>query len=121
MSVSIDKDFMKFGFIEQNYDGQLKEMLKNSIKLKEIHIDAYPENPLAPSTAFMLLLRMSEKNAIISADDDRLILSKNDICNTYIMNIPLSKITKCFAKISDGYSEYILNVQNIYYKMTVLN
>lgn len=119
--MSVENTFAKFGFMRYDYETQLKELLKNSVKLKEIYVDAYPENPLNSPTAFTLLLRTSEKNAIISVEKDRLILSKNNSYNTYIMNIPLSKITECFAKISEGYSEYILNVQNIYYKMTVLN
>lgn len=115
-------ELMKFGFIKQEYDSQLKELLEGSIKLKEVHIDAYSENPLvSSSSSFMLLLRASEKNATVLIEKDRVIFKRNDSQNTYFMNILLDKIMECFFKVSEGYSEYILNVQNIYYKITVLN
>lgn len=116
-----ENTLMKFGFIKQEYDSQLKELLEGSIKLKEVHIDAYSENPIVSSSSFMLLLRASEKNATVSIEKDRVVFKRNDSQNTYFMNILLDKITECFSKISDGYSEYILNVQNIYYRITVLN
>lgn len=112
---------MKYGFVKEENDSHLKEMIKNKNKLKEIHIDTYSENPLTSSTSFMLLLRTSENNAVISIDDDRLIVKKNDKYGTHFMNVLLSKITECYSKISEGYSEFILNIQNIYYKITVIN
>ena len=48
---------MKFGFVKEENDLRLKEMIKTNGKLKEIHIDVYPENPLISSNSFMLLLR----------------------------------------------------------------
>ena len=116
-----ENTLMKFGFIKQEYDSQLKELLEGSIKLKEVHIDACSENPIVSSSSFMLLLRVSEKNATVSIENNRVIFKRNDGQNTYFMNILLDKITECFSKISDSYSEYILNVQNIYYRITVLN
>lgn len=112
---------MKFGFIEQEYDSQLKELLEGSIKLKEVHIDAYSENPVVSSSPFMLLLRTYEKNATVLIEKDRVIFKKNDGQNTYFMNILLDRITECFSRVSDSYSEYILNVQNIYYRITIIN
>ena len=95
-------------------------LLNNSI-LKEVHIDIYPENPLISSNSFMLLLRATENNAIILVDNDRLIMKRNDKCETYFMNVLVSKITECFSKIYEDYSEFILNIQNIYYRITVRN
>jgi hypothetical protein len=112
---------LEFGFIKEENDLRLKEMISNKNKLKEVHIDIYPENPLTSSTSYMLLLHTSEKDVSILIDRDRLIFKKNDRYGTYFMNVLISKITECFSKISDNYSEFILNIQNIYYRITVLN
>lgn len=119
--MTTENTLMKFGFIKEKDNSQLKELLKSSVKLKEVHIDAYSENPVASSSSFMLLLRTSEKNAIVLIDKDRLVFKRNDNQNTYFMNILLDRITECFSKVADSYSEYILNVQNIYYRITILN
>lgn len=113
---------MKFGFAKDENNFQLKETFKDSFKIKEIHIDVLQENPLATSTKpFMLLLRTIEKNATVLNDGDRLILNKNDKYNTCFMNVLFSNVTECYYKISDYCSEFILNVQNIYYRVTVFN
>ena len=116
-----ENTLIRFGFIKEEDDLRLKEMIKNKGKLKEIHIDTYSENPLVSSTPFMLLLRTSEKNAKILIDNERLVFKKNDKCETCFMNVLLSKITECFSKIDKDYSEFILNIQNIYYKITIFN
>lgn len=119
--MNTENTLMKYGFVKQEYESQPKDFLRNSVKLKEVHIEAYPEDPFTSSSSFMLLLRTSEKNASVSINDDRLIVKRNDHQNTYLMNILLSKISECFLRTSDNYSEHILNVQNIYYKITVFN
>ena len=116
-----DDTLLKFGFVKDKDNTKLKEILKDNIKIKEIHIDIYSENPLSSSTSFMLLLKTSEKNVVTSNDGNRLILKKNDKHKTYIMNVLFSKITECFFKVSEGCSEFILNIQNIYYRITILN
>lgn len=116
-----EKTLMKFGFVNDESGAQLKKFFKNDLKLKEVHIDIYPNNPLKSSASFMLLLRTSEKNAITSNDGTRLVLKKDDMYETHFMNILFSKTEKCFYNISDNYSEFILNVHNIYYRITVLN
>ena len=116
-----DKTLMKFGFVKDDNGLQLKEFFKNNLKLKEIHIDMYPDNPMEPSASFMLLLRTSEKNATTSNDGNRLILKKDDRYNTRFMNVLFSKIAECFCNISDNYSEFIVNIHNIYYRITFLN
>jgi hypothetical protein len=110
-----------FGFVKEENDLHLREMIKNTNKLKEVHIDIYPENPLVSQNSFSLLLRTSENNAIVLVDNDRLILRRNDKYGTHFMNVLISKISECFSKISEDYSEFILNIQNVYYKITVLN
>lgn len=109
------------GFIKEEDFLRLKGMTKNKDKLKEVHIDMYPENPLTPSNSFSLLLRTSEKNASISIDNDRLIFKRNDGHKTHFMNILISTITECFSNIHSDYSEFVLKVQNIYYKITIFN
>lgn len=114
-------EFEHLGFIKEENELRLKEMIKAKGKLKEIHIDIYSENPLTHSSSFMLLLRTSENNASILIDDDRLIFKRNDKHGTYFVNVLISKITECFSKICENYSEFILNIQNTYYKVTILN
>lgn len=109
----------KFGFVDDK--NSLKEVLTNGTKLKEIHIDIYSENPLNPSSSFMLLLRTFENNTTILNDGDRIIFKRNDKNKTYFMNLLFSKINECFFKSSENYFEFILNIQNIYYKLTILN
>lgn len=112
----------KFGLTKDTNNSKLKEVLKYNTKVKEIHIDIYLENPLISSTMpFMLLLRTIEKNVTVGNEDDRLILQRDDMCNTYLINILFSKITDCFFKISEDFSEFILNIQNVYYRIIVLN
>ena len=70
----------------------------------------------------MLLLRTIEKKVIVSNDEERLILKKNvDKFLTYFMNIPFSKITECYYKTYNGCSEFVLNIQNTYYRITIFN
>lgn len=114
---------IEFGLTKDEDNLKLKEVFKDNIKLKEIHIDTYPENPLTATTApFMLLLRTIEKRVIVSNNGDRLILKKNvDKYETHLMNVLFSKITECYYKICSGYFEFILNIQNIYYRITIFN
>lgn len=113
---------IKFGFAKDEDNFLLKEVFKNDLKLNEIHIDIYPENPLISSAApFMLLLRTIEKNTMVSNDGDRLVLMRNDKYKTYFMNILFSEVTECYYKIAYDYSEFILNIQNIWYRIIVFN
>ena len=117
-----EKTLMKFGLTKDESNFQLKEVFKNNLKLKEIHIDVYPDNPLIASSApFMLLLRMIENNVIVSNDEDRIILKKNDKYKTYLANILLSEITDCCYKTSNELYEFIFKVRNTYYRVNILN
>ncbi len=118
-----EQSFSKFGFVKEDISLYLNKMslLNNNVKLKEIHVDVYPENPFDSSVCFSLILRTSEKNAKILVDGDRVIFKKNDVYETHFVNVLSSKITECFSKISNGCYEFILNVQNVYYKITILN
>ena len=122
MNVVANETLIKFGLIKDENNSKLKEIFKNNSKLKEVHIDIYPDNPLVTSSEpFMLLLRTIENDALVSNDGDRIIFERNDGYGTYFMNVLFSKITECFYKASDDFSEFILNIQNIYYRITVLN
>lgn len=118
--MNMESTLMKFGFVKEE-DFRLKEMIKNEIKLKEIYIDTFPENPFISTDSFSLLLRTTEKNVTILIDNNRLVLRRNDSCKTYLMNVLISKITECFLKISEEYSEFVLNIHNIYYRITITN
>lgn len=116
-----NKTLIKFGFVKDENNLQLKEIFKNNLNFKEIHIDIYPDNPVSLPTSFMLLLRTNEKNVIVSNDGARLVLKRNDRYNTHFMNIPFSNVSESFLRIFENYYEFILNIRNTYYKITVLN
>ena len=117
-----EQTLIKFGLTKDENNLKLKEVFKDNIKLKEVHIDCHPENPLVTSSVpFMLLLRTIEKKVSVSNDEDRLVLIRNDGFNTYFMNVPFAEITECYYKGLDNCFEFILNIQNIWYRITVLN
>ena len=111
---------MKFGFAKDVDNLKLKEIFKNDSHLKDIHIEIFSENPLVtPSKSFMLLLKTIEKNVAVLNDDNRIVLKKNDEYQTYLMNILFSEIMECYFKVEESYSEFILNIQNIYYRINI--
>ena len=118
-----EETLMKFGLTKDEKNVKLYEIFKDKTKLKEIHIDTYPENPLVNSSKpFMLLLRIIERKIIVSNDDDRLILKRVvDRFETHFMSVPFSAITECYYKDYNGLTEFILNIQNIYYRITIFN
>ena len=112
---------MKYGFVNEKDYSKLIAIIKNTTRLREVHIDTYPENPLLSSDSHMLLLRTVEKRAKILVEDDRLIFKRDDIYGTHFVNVLISKIKECFTKMTGDCDEYILNVQNIYYRITIIN
>lgn len=111
----------KYGFVNEKDYSKLIEIISNANRLVEVHIDTYPDNPLLSSDSHMLLLRTVEKGARILVENDRLIFKRNDIYGTHFVNVLISKIKECFSKITGDCDEYILNIQNVYYKITILN
>ena len=110
---------IKFGLTKDKDNAKLKEVFKDGVRLEEIHIDLYADNPLINSVEpFMLLSRIIEKKMLIKNDDERFILEKFD---TYFINVLFSKITECYYKGLDDYFEFILNIQNIYYRIIIFN
>lgn len=115
-----NENLMKLTKDENN--SQLKKVLKDEVELKEVHINIYPENPLIYSKKpFMLLLRTVEKDVIASIDDDRIILTRNDGCKTQFVNVLFSEIAECYYQTFSNCSEFILNIQNIWYRTIVFN
>lgn len=112
----------KLGFIDDENNLLFKEIFKNGEKIKDIHIEVYPENPIESHSPFRLLVRTIEKNVLVSNDGERFILKMNDKLGTYITNILLSDITKCFVQVVDEHcSNLVINVQNIWYRIIVMN
>lgn len=118
-----EKTLMKLGFAKDEKKLKLNEIFKDNAKLKEVHIDIYPTNPLiSSSTPYMLLSRTIEKKILVKNSGTRLVLKKNiDGYDTYFMNVLLSEIKVCYYKISNGFFEFILNIQNIYYRIIIFN
>ena len=112
---------MKYGFVNEKDYSKFIEIIKNTTRLREVHIDTYSENPLLSSDSHMLLLRTVEKRARILFEDDSLIFKRDDIYGTHFVNVLISKIKECFSKMTGDCDEYILNIQNIYYRITVFN
>jgi len=118
-----EKTMMKLGFAKDEKNTKLNEIFKDDTKLKEVHIDVYPSNPLISSSIpYMLLLRTIEKKMLVKNSGTRLVLKKNiDSYDTYFMNVLLSEIKECYYSVSNGFFEFVLNIQNIYYRITVFN
>ena len=121
--MTAEQTMMKLGFIKDVNNTKLNETFKDNVKLKEVHIDCYPANPLISSPLpYMLLLRTIENKMLVKNSGTRLVLKKNiDSYDTYFMNVLLSDIRECYYNVSNGFSEFILNIQNIYYRITVFN
>ena len=111
----------KYGFVNEKDYSKLIEIIRNADRLVEVHIDTYPENPLLSSDSYMLLLRTVEKRARILVEDNRLIFKRDDIYETHFVNVLISTIKECFSKMTGDCDEYILNIQNTYYRITVFN
>ena len=87
--MAAEKTIMKLGFTKDENNTKLNEVFKDNIKLKEIHIDIYPTNPLVSSPIpYILLLRTIEKKMLVKNSGTRLVLKKNvDGYDTYFMNV----------------------------------
>ena len=120
----MDNKAFKVGFIDDINNSHFNETFKNGSKLKDVHIEIYPNNPIESNSPFELLLRAVEKKALVLNDGNRLVLKLGNKFETCVLNILLSNITKCFVEVNESdvkYSSYILKVQNIWYRITVLD
>ena len=119
--MATENAWMKFGFVKDENNAYIKETLKDNMRIKSVHIEIYPENPFGSMSSFMLLLRTSEKNTMVLNDGKRIVFRKNNEEKTQVMNLLFSKINECFYQICEHCSEFILNIQNIWYRITVFN
>ena len=105
----------KYESCEFSCDNDLKMLQAAVLKLTEIHMDVYIENP------YMLLSRISEKKISGEIENDRIILFKNDRKHTFLFNVLQSEISKCmFKKYSDAQFEFVFQVHNVTYKLLVV-
>lgn len=121
--MAVEQTMTKLGFTKDENNIKFNEIFKDNTKLKEVHIDIYPSNPLISSPIpYMLLLRTIEKKMLVRNSGTRLVFKKNiDNYDTYFMNVLLSDVRECYYNISNGFSEFILNIQNVFYRITVFN
>lgn len=117
--MTIEQTFVKFGFIKDENNVFFNEVFKNNTKLNELYIDVYNENPINHSPSLMLLLRTCGKNISVVNENNRISFKKNDEFNTCIANLMISKIKTFYKKVSDNYVDFILNVCNVWYKITI--
>jgi predicted P-loop ATPase/GTPase len=111
----------KFGFVTDEKNLRLEETFKDGVRLKEMHIELYPNNPMESHNPFKLFIRAIEKNVVVSNDGNRLMLKKSDRFETHITNILLSDITECLVKTdNEHYSTFVVKVQDIWYKIEIL-
>lgn len=105
---------MKNDFVKDN-DKELFNQIFNNKKIKEIHIDTYMDSP------YVLFARIIEKNLLISNENNRMIIRKNDRYKTVIVNIFFDEIEDCRIKqYTDNQYEILFGVRNIYYKILVI-
>lgn len=117
--MTIEQTFVKFGFIKDENNVFFNEVFKNNTKLNELYIDVYNENPINHSSSLMLLLRTCGKNISVVNENNRISFKKNDKFNTCITNLMISKIKTFYKKVSDNYVDFILNICNVWYKITI--
>lgn len=113
-----EKTLTKLGFTKDEDCTCFDKMFKNNTVLNELHIDIYNENPVNHSS-LMLLLRTFDKNVLVKNDNNRLILEKGDKFNTYIINIMVSEVKTIYKKMSNNYVDFLLNVCDVWYKITI--
>ena len=121
--MTVEQTMSKLGFVKDENNTKLNEIFSDNTKLKEVHIDCYPANPMVSSSLpYMLLLRIIETKMWVKNSGTRLILKKNvDGYDTNFMNVLLSDVRECYYDMSNGFSEFVLNIQNVYYRITVFN
>lgn len=112
------KTLMKLGFVKDEDNVYFNKIFKNNARLNELYIDIYNKNPIDHSS-LMLFLRTYDKNVLIKNENNRLIFKKNDKFNTYIINIIISEIKVFYKKVSDNFVDFLLNVCDVWYKITI--
>lgn len=111
---------IKCGFSKDENNSQLLEVFRDGVKFKELYIDIYSASPFSKLVRPVLMLRHHEKNAIVSNDGLYVILKMNKKYNTHIAELLFDAINEgYFRKNSENSFDFILNCQNIFYKLTI--
>lgn len=117
--MNTEKSLARCGFISDEENLNLSEVFSDNAVYKEIYIDIYSDNIFDNTCRPMLLLRTTQEKIAVANDGTNLALVKCDKFKTHIMNIRLEEIIECYYKKTDINFEFILNCQNIYYKIAI--
>lgn len=104
----------KYGFVSDKTKVEFERIISNH-NFKTLHIEIYSDNP------YMLFLRSIEKNVMVTLEDNRVIVRKNDKHKTTITDILFDSIDGCIVKqYSDSHYEIIFTIHNLCYKLLVI-
>lgn len=103
----------KYGYTLDNDKTKLKTFFsENGNQLKEVHIDAYLNDNL--------ILRSIEKNTIAKLESSYLYVYKKGKSQNAITIIDSNKIEYCvYKKYSDTFTEFVIVVGDIKYRISV--
>lgn len=87
-------DYDRYGFVKGD-KSDLKRMLENKIKLKEVNIDTYIAKP------YFFILRSYEENLTVSVEKNRLLIRRNDPYKTTISNVPFESVNDVQIKLME--------------------
>ena len=108
-------NFEVYGFIE-DYDLYTFENVFINKNIKEVHIDAYMNDP------YMLFSRMVENSVTSLLQDGRLVIRKNNGKSSLVlMDIPFNSIMECIVKkYSNSHYQFVFVVENVCYKILAI-
>lgn len=108
------------GFSKDKDNLKLLEIFKDNTEFKEVYIDIYSSDPFNKTILPVLILRRNANNVIISNNNKSVIIKANDKYNTYITELVLNNINEIYYKedFKNNFN-FILNYQNIFYKITI--
>ena len=112
--------FKQQGFGKDKDILQFKDVLKDSTKLKEIHIDVFSSNPFDNIDLPLLLLRTNGRGVSI-INNGKSIIVADEKEHTYIMNILIDDIVDVYYRLNfENCFDFVLNYQNkLYYRITI--
>lgn len=89
-------DYDRYGFVKCD-KSDLKRMLENKIKLKEVNIDTYI------AKHYFFILRSYEENLTVSVEKNRLLIRRNDPYKTTISNVHFESVNDVQIKLMEDY------------------
>lgn len=114
------ESLIKYGFSKDIDKSQLSKVFSDGIKIKELYIDIYSSNPFDNTVRPILMLRRSEKNVSVLNDGKSIIIKMDNNYNEYIMELMLDTVKDSYFKMNfENSFDFILNCQNIFYKVTI--